>query len=65
MIVLDKLARISDRGGSRSGKERRHFINKGYTPERRFRKERRSGNDRRKEQNTRGGKAVERREIFR
>jgi hypothetical protein len=65
MNVSDKISRISDRGGSRSGTERRQFKFKGHNPERRSGKERRSGNDRRNEQNTRDGKAVERREIFR
>jgi len=65
MNVSEKISRISDRGGSRPGAERRQFKFKGYTPEQRSGKERRAGNDRRKEQNTRDGKAVERREIFR
>ncbi len=65
MNVSEKISSISDRGGSRSRTERRRFTIKGCTPERRSGKERRTGNDRRNEQNTRDGKAVERREIFR
>lgn len=65
MNVSEKISRISDRGGSRSGTERRRFTIKRYNPERRSGKERRSGSDRRNEQNIRDGKAVERREIFR
>ncbi len=64
MNVSEKISRISDRGGSRSGAERRQFKFKGYTPEQRSGKERRSGNDRRRVQNTRDGKAVEQKEIF-
>ncbi len=65
MNVSQKISRISDRGGSRSGTERRRFTIKGYTPEQRSGKERRSGNDRRRVQNARDGKAVEQKEIFR
>ena len=65
MNVSDKISRISDRGGSRSGTERRRFTIMGHNPERRSGKKRRTGNDRRRVQNTRDGKAVERREIFR
>lgn len=65
MNVSEKISSINDRGGSRSGTERRRFTIMGHNPERRSGKERRTGNDRRNEQNTRDGKAVERREIFR
>lgn len=65
MNVSEKISKISDRGGSRSGTERRRFTIKGYMSERRSGRERRSGNDRRKAQKTRDGMAVERREIFR
>ena len=45
--------------------ERRQYKFKAYTPEKRSGKERQSGNDRRRVQNTRDGKAVEQKEIFR
>ena len=49
----------------RSGVDRRQYNILDNTPERRSGKERRSEVDRRKIQNFRGEKAIERRELFR
>jgi hypothetical protein len=49
----------------RSGADRRQYNIMDNTSERRSGKERRSGIDRRKIQNFRGEKAIERRELFR
>ena len=65
MKVSEKGTRINDSGGTRSGADRRQYNIMSYTSERRSGKERRSGIDRRKIQNFRGEKAVERRELFR
>ena len=65
MKVSEKSTPIIDNGGTRSGADRRQYSIMSHTPERRSGKERRSGVDRRKDQNFRGGKAIERRELFR
>ena len=65
MTVLEKSTQINDNGGTRSGKDRRQYNSMNNTAERRSGKERRSGIDRRKIQNFRGEKAIERRELFR
>ena len=62
--------RIKDRGGTRSGSDRRHEIGSGYKPEpeRRSGKERRDGFDRRADlgqQRDPEKGAVERRDAFR
>lgn len=62
--------RIKDRGGMRSGSDRRHQIDSGYRmePERRSGKERRDGFDRRADlgqQRDPEQGAVERRDAFR
>ena len=63
--ISEKSARINDSGGTRSGVDRRQYNILDNTPERRSGKERRSEVDRRKIQNFRGEKAIERRELFR
>jgi hypothetical protein len=63
--VSEKSTRINDSGGTRSGTDRRQYNIMDNTSERRSGKERRSGIDRRKIQNFRGEKAIERRELFR
>ena len=65
MDVSEKITQINDNGGTRSLTDRRQNNIIDYTPERRSDKERRGGVDRRKEQNFRGEKAIERRELFR
>ena len=65
MKVSEKNTRINDNGGTRSGTDRRQYNIMDNTSERRSGKERRSGIDRRKIQNFRGEKAIERRELFR
>ena len=65
MKVSEKSTRINDNGGTRSGTNRRQYNIMDNTSERRSGKERRSGIDRRKIQNFRGEKAIERRELFR
>ena len=65
MDVSEKITQINDNGGTRSLTDRRQNNIIDYTPERRSGKERRSGIDRRKIQNFRGEKAIERRELFR
>jgi len=65
MKVSEKSTRINDNGGTRSGTDRRQYNIMDKTSERRSGKERRSGIDRRKIQNCRGEKAIERRELFR
>ena len=65
MKVSEKTTRINDNGGKRSGADRRQYTIMSYTPERRFGKERQGGGERRKGQNFRGEKAIERRELFR
>jgi hypothetical protein len=63
--ISEQITRINDNGGTRSVAERRHYRIVDYKPERRSGKERRSCVDRRKKQNFRGEKAIERREAFR
>jgi hypothetical protein len=63
--VSEKSTRINDNGGRRSGADRRQYNIMDNPPERRSGNERRSGVDRRKIQNFRGAKAIERRELFR
>ena len=65
MDVSEKITQINDNGGTRSLTDRRQNNIIDYTPERRSDKERRGGVDRRKEQNFRGEKSIERRELFR
>ena len=65
MKVSEKSTRINDNGGTRSGTDRRQYNIMDNTSEQRSGKERRSGVDRRKIQNFRGEKAIERRELFR
>ena len=65
MKVSEKTTQINDNGGTRSGVDRRQYTIMSYTPERRSSKERRGGGERRKGQNFRGEKAIERRESFR
>ncbi len=65
MKFSEKTTRINDNGGTRSGADRRQYNIMDNTPEQRSDKERRSGVDRRKVQNFRGEKAIERRELFR
>ena len=65
MKVSEKSTRINDNGGTRSGADRRQYNIMDNTSERRSGKERRSGIDRRKIQNFRGEKAIERMELFR
>ena len=54
---------IFDKGGTRSGKDRRKFTIINYIPERRTGRERRNGMDRRKGQRNRGKLAIERRDA--
>ena len=56
---------IFDKGGTRSGKDRRKLTIINYNPERRTGRERRNGMDRRKGQRNRGKLAIERRDKFR
>jgi hypothetical protein len=63
--VSEKTTRINDNGGTRSGADRRQYTIMSHTPERRCGKERRGGIERRRGQNLRGEKAIERRELFR
>jgi hypothetical protein len=52
---------VKDNGGTRSGLDRRQFTYTIFVPERRSRRDRRSGSDRRQTQEPRGYPAVERR----
>ena len=65
--MVDTLKALNkiDNGGSRFGSDRRLLTIIGYSPERRFGIERRSGIDRRKIDGSRNGYAIERREIYR
>ena len=65
MVASEKIARINDNGGTRCGTDRRKYISMDNIPERRSGKERRNGVDRRRNQNFRGERAIERRELFR
>lgn len=56
---------IRDKGGSRTGRDRRKLSLVNYNPERRIVKERRSGLDRRNGLRYRDGLAIERRDAFR
>jgi hypothetical protein len=60
-----KITRINDNGGTRSGVDRRQYTTEDYTSERRSGKDRRSGADRRRSQNSRDEMAIERRDLFR
>ena len=60
-----KSTRVNDKGGTRSGTDRRKYNIMDNTSERRSGKERRSGFDQRKIQYFRGEKAIEQRELFR
>jgi hypothetical protein len=61
----EKTTQTNDNGGTRSGVDRRQYNIMSYTPERRSGKERRGRGERRKGQNFRGEKAIERRESCR
>ena len=65
MDISEQSTRINDNGGMRSVADRRQYKILDYKPERRSGQERRNGIDRRKEQNLRGEKAIERRDSFR
>ena len=65
MKVSEKSTRKNDNGGTRSGTDRRQYNIMDNASERISGKERRTGIDRRKIQNFRGEKAIERRELFR
>ena len=65
MDASDKITRINDNGGTRCGTDRRKYSSTDTIPERRSGKERRNGVDRRRNQNFRGERAIERRELFR
>jgi hypothetical protein len=56
---------LRDKGGSRTGSDRRKLSLVNYSPERRIVKERRSGQDRRNGLRSRDGLAIERRDAFR
>ena len=62
-IPVDGLE-INDKGGARSGRDRRKLTMLTRNPERRTGQERRSGIDRRNGQKDRGELAVERRDTF-
>jgi hypothetical protein len=69
MSYTNKANLIKDRGGTRSGIERRQNLSLGHKIERRKHKDRRSGFDRRSGLGRRRGlnfeRAIERRDVFR
>ena len=65
MDASEKITRINDNGGTRCGTDRRKYSNMDNIHERRSGKERRKEIDRRRNQNFRGERAIERRELFR
>ena len=65
MDASEKITRINGNGVTRCGTDRRKYGSTDTIPERRSGKERRNGVDRRKNQNFRGERAIERRELFR
>lgn len=65
MDSSEKGTLLKDKGGTRSGGDRRKAQDTSNKPERRSEGDRRSGVDRRNRQRNRGGRAVERREAFR
>ena len=64
MNVLDGLVPLIDNGGTRSGRERRLNLKIRHIRERRRRRDRRSGADRRRLLNSRRTSGIERRAIF-
>ena len=69
MSYTNKANLIKDRGGTRSGIDRRQNLSLGHKIERRKYKDRRSGFDRRSDSGCRRGlnleRAIERRDLFR
>ena len=65
MKISEKITRKNDNGGTRSGADRRQYTTVDYASERRSGNERRKGIDRRINQDFRGERAIERRELFR
>lgn len=64
MNVLDELIPLIDNGGTRSGSERRNRIKLKKIQERRNRRDRRSGADRRRSVNSKRPAGMERRTVF-
>ena len=64
MNVMDELIPLIDNGGTRTGLERRNQDEPEKSPDRRTRRDRRSGADRRRVVNTKRKKGVERRTVF-
>ena len=66
---MDPKNKIEDHGGTRSGSERRKIKKQPYGVEKRSKKDRRSGSDRRKEHCSKrvkkNGNPIERRDVFR
>lgn len=77
MTIAEKKLKLKDRGGTRSGEDRRKFVYTAHLPERRSGRDRRKGFDRRSPLTRRRGPdrradsnrldpfAVERRDAFR